>query len=242
MARRPISTARPRRSRMRHAPAASRRIAPELCKVRPPSAGERVQGMPDAGRTHGPPAEKTQAAVTTGSAETTGIPRATVLTLIRDLPGDRLDCPRRLRARRNAGLTSAPGGQDHTISRPRQCARPAPLPASTAPRTPRIVTTRTPLFDEAGSREISIVSEKKKAQFFGAGTDTAHRPERADEIGFCATHSVSEMAARHWTWPPALVQPGTTTWGYVCFGALGRGPANVRPPLLTRPGVRGPSR
>ena len=38
--------------------------------------------------------QRTQAAVTTGSAETTGIPRAMVLTLIRDLPGDRLSCPR----------------------------------------------------------------------------------------------------------------------------------------------------
>jgi len=36
--------------------------------------------MPDAGRTHGPLQQKTQAAVTTGKAETTGIPCATVLT------------------------------------------------------------------------------------------------------------------------------------------------------------------
>jgi hypothetical protein len=43
--------------------------------------------MPGAGRPHGPPAEKKQAAVTTGSAETSGIPRAMVLRLIRDLPG-----------------------------------------------------------------------------------------------------------------------------------------------------------
>jgi hypothetical protein len=81
---------------------------------------ERARRMPDAGRTHGPPAEKTQAAVTTGSAETTGIPRATVLTLIRDLPGDRLDCPRHLHNARSfaTGLASAPGRQDHTTSRP----------------------------------------------------------------------------------------------------------------------------
>jgi len=36
--------------------------------------------MPGAGRTHGPPATKKQAAVTTGSAGTPGIPRAMVLT------------------------------------------------------------------------------------------------------------------------------------------------------------------
>jgi hypothetical protein len=35
---------------------------------------------------------------------------------IRDLPGDRLSCPRRPRARRLADLASAPGCQDHTIS------------------------------------------------------------------------------------------------------------------------------
>jgi hypothetical protein len=42
--------------------------------------------MPDAGRTHGPPATKKQAAVTTGSAGATGIPRAMALRLIRALP------------------------------------------------------------------------------------------------------------------------------------------------------------
>jgi hypothetical protein len=51
-----------------------------------PSSNKRAQGMPDAGRTHGPPAAKKQAAVTTGSAETTGIPRAVVLTLISRSP------------------------------------------------------------------------------------------------------------------------------------------------------------
>jgi hypothetical protein len=54
--------------------------------LRPSSAAgyalrkQRARGMPDAGRTHGPPATKKQAAVTTGSAETTGIPRAMALT------------------------------------------------------------------------------------------------------------------------------------------------------------------
>ena len=37
-----------------------------------------------------------------------GIPRAMVLTLIRDLPGDRLDCPSRLADHLPLGLTSAP--------------------------------------------------------------------------------------------------------------------------------------
>jgi hypothetical protein len=43
---------------------------------------QRAQGMPGAGLAHGPPAEKKQAAVTTGSAEHPGIPRATALRRI----------------------------------------------------------------------------------------------------------------------------------------------------------------
>ncbi|MGY4306871.1 hypothetical protein ACVIJ6_004114 [Bradyrhizobium sp. USDA 4369] len=42
--------------------------------------------MPGEGLTHGPPAEKMQAAGTTGAA-VTGIPCAMVFTLIRSLPG-----------------------------------------------------------------------------------------------------------------------------------------------------------
>jgi len=59
---------------------------------------------------------------TTGTSRTSGLPCATVLTLIRALPRDRLSCPcvatTRVRALRWA---PAPGRQDHTISRPRRC-------------------------------------------------------------------------------------------------------------------------
>ena len=43
--------------------------------------------MPGEGLTHGPPATRKQAAVTTGSAASTGIPRTMALRLIRGLPG-----------------------------------------------------------------------------------------------------------------------------------------------------------
>ncbi len=43
--------------------------------------------MPGEGLTHGPPANKMQAAGTTGKAEHSGIPCAMVFTLIRSLPG-----------------------------------------------------------------------------------------------------------------------------------------------------------
>jgi hypothetical protein len=52
-------------------------------------------------------------------AEQPGLPCAMVYRLIRDLPGDRLSCPRHLkkRAKRISGnLTPAPGCQDHTTS------------------------------------------------------------------------------------------------------------------------------
>src|SRR5438270_14069049 len=54
-----------------------------------PSSRQRARGMPGAGRTHGPPAEKKQAAVTTGSAETSrhsprdGATVSFVLSLVR---------------------------------------------------------------------------------------------------------------------------------------------------------------
>jgi len=57
-------------------------------------------------------------------SQITGLPCATVLTLIRALLRDRLSCPCCLRARRFIDLASAPGCQDHTISRPHQLVRP----------------------------------------------------------------------------------------------------------------------
>jgi hypothetical protein len=53
---------------------------------------KRAQGMPGEGLTHGPPADKRQAAVTTGSAGSSGGPCAMVLTLSFALPGSWLRC------------------------------------------------------------------------------------------------------------------------------------------------------
>src|SRR6185312_12059952 len=96
-----------------HAAAFPRLVQPGLSRS-PPM--KRAQGMPDAGRTHGPPATKKQAAVTTGKAGTTGIPCAMVLRLIRALPG----VPGLLAsvALRNVSqrLIPASGDQDHAIS------------------------------------------------------------------------------------------------------------------------------
>ncbi len=93
----------------------SPRKAPELLPNRNPHDKE---GAGNAGCWPQPMARlhiRKQAAVTTGPAGTSGIPCAMGFRLIRDLPGDRLSCPRHRRII-TASLASAPGCQDHTIS------------------------------------------------------------------------------------------------------------------------------
>jgi hypothetical protein len=59
--------------------------------------------------------------------------------------------------------------------------------ASTATRTPRIVTTRTPLFDEAGWREDGAdLGEMRSGIFSMRNLDGPNRVESAREIRFCA--------------------------------------------------------
>ncbi len=70
------------------------------------------------------------------------------------------------------------------------------LSASTAPRTPRIVTTRTSLFHRGGmAREKQRFREKGSGIFFAADLDRANHVETADEIRFCA-QSVSRVFGR----------------------------------------------
>jgi hypothetical protein len=59
--------------------------------------------------------------------------------------------------------------------------------ASTATRTPRIVTTRTPLFDEAGWREDGAdLGEMRSGIFLARNLDDPNRVEIISEIRFCA--------------------------------------------------------
>ena len=59
--------------------------------------------------------------------------------------------------------------------------------ASTATRTPRIVTTRTPLFDEAGWREDGAdLGEMRSGIFLLRNLDGPNRVESAGEIRVCA--------------------------------------------------------
>ena len=108
-----------------------------------------------------------QAAVTTGSAETTGIPRATVLTLIRALlgvPGLLATVASGIISRRLGASVGAPGPRDFTsassafVSRKPNVHR---IPAS------RVVTIarNVPLI-EAGCSDIITDSEKAKDKYY----------------------------------------------------------------------------
>jgi hypothetical protein len=66
-----------------------------------------------------------------------------------------------------------------------QCLARASALASTATRTPRIVTTRTPLFDEAGWREDGAdLGEMRSDIFLLHNLDDPNHFESADEIRF----------------------------------------------------------
>ena len=68
--------------------------------------------------------------------------------------------------------------------------------ASTATRTPRIVTTRTPLFDEAGWREDGADLGEMRSRIFSArNLDDPNQVEMADEIRVLA----QRVLAYFWT-------------------------------------------
>jgi hypothetical protein len=108
----------------RRAISASRHDMPEFMTENCPSADERARE----GRVLVAPAVRVQTKSTRQNhryGRTTGLPRAMALRLIRDLPGDRLDCPRRPRASiSSTDLASAPGCQNHAISPSHRVVRP----------------------------------------------------------------------------------------------------------------------
>jgi hypothetical protein len=68
--------------------------------------------------------------------------------------------------------------------------------ASTATRTPRIVTTRTPLFDEAGWREDGAdLGEMRSGIFLRGGLDVANQIDWVEEISFLAQPACGRNAA-----------------------------------------------
>jgi hypothetical protein len=80
--------------------------------------------------------QKTQAAVTTGSAGSTDIPCAMVLTLLRALPGVHDLVSHRRLPIISANLTPAQGCQDHTTSPSERCRSSARETARSTPHRP----------------------------------------------------------------------------------------------------------
>src|SRR5262249_25947445 len=78
--------------------------------------------------------QETQAAVTTGSADIAGIPRAMGYGLYVISPGSGLSCPRHPQDHQLANLTPASRRQDHTISPSASSALVSRTEASTASR------------------------------------------------------------------------------------------------------------
>jgi len=102
--------------------------------------------MPGEGLTHGPPAEKNAGGSHHRCSRINRHSLRDGLRLIRALLGDRLSCPRQSLGSSNpTTLASAPGCQDHATSPSAKRQSSAAALTSTAPRTQRIVTTRTPL-------------------------------------------------------------------------------------------------
>jgi hypothetical protein len=103
-------------------------FAPELSKKFVPLSKRRAQGRPGAGRRPWSACNKKHAAEPQAQPRSPGLPCAMVLRIIRDLPGERLSCPRRGRLV-IAHLASAPRCQNHATSsshRDRSSARASP--------------------------------------------------------------------------------------------------------------------
>jgi hypothetical protein len=162
--------------------------------------------MPGAGCTREPCVQKSvhfTHASNTGSAETTGIPRAMVLRLIARSPRSAgLDSLRRLKGSSPQGLIPASGDQDHTPSpsAPAHSSRAPPRPPHPAPR---FVTTAKRLCSERGTgRKIGVIWVSGKAKYFCKQGLTGFRKIRpsgksAEEIGGAvARMSASDMRER----------------------------------------------
>ena len=144
------------------------RFASELCETKP-SENERAQGRPGVGLAHGPPANKKQAAVTTGLAETPGLPCAAGLRLTPRSPRGPAVLPPSLAIRHcELGIsTGMPGPHGFTVReisfvrvQTRCDIHGPPLPAST------FVTIAIRPSARGGMRQISTISVKAKEDYF----------------------------------------------------------------------------
>ena len=110
--------------------------------------------------------QKKQAAVTTGSARSTGIPCAMVLRLIRDLPGDRALLPPSLHDHSRATWPQRREARTTRLRRPHWLARLFEPSASTASRTHVRDDRDTPLLVEAGRGDGNMDFGKTEVKYF----------------------------------------------------------------------------
>src|SRR3569833_99850 len=134
--------------------------------------------MPGEGLTHGPPAEKNAGGSHHRFSRTSGIPCAVVLTLIRDIPGDRLIapvCDDALSPARCADLSTGRSGP-HDFTSGSQAVR---LTAATRPPLPHLSyrddRPKRPSLTRWVSDEEASISEKEKEEYFHANGWIASR-------------------------------------------------------------------
>jgi hypothetical protein len=127
-----------RPSRIAHAIPFPRPDSPGCFRMSPPSWKSRAQGRPGAGRARGPPAEKKQAAVTTGPAEHARPSLRDGLAAYTRSPWGPAVLPPSSARRTSiaANLASAPGCQDHAISPSHQVVRPREINPRCDPTRP----------------------------------------------------------------------------------------------------------
>src|SRR5882724_8725460 len=166
-----------------------RRRRPSFAKARP-SESERAQGRPGTGWHPWSACNKKARGRTTGSAEDTRPSlRNGFNGFLRALPGDHslvATVARETRERLHdlSACIGAPGPHDFAVR-----ARASRLPPHPRPPHPAstFVTTRTPLFDEAGWRhEATDLGATGSEIFFRAGLDDPNQLERTGEISFYA--------------------------------------------------------
>jgi hypothetical protein len=168
--------------------------APELCEGLALSIEKRAQGRPDAGRTHGPRANKNargrnhryepnnRPSLRDGLRLTPSSPRG---------PGSFAPVTPKARVARSRSLASASGCQDHTawpsasklFVRPR-IARDNPDCVHRIPRSTLVTIAKRPLIERGTRGEDTNFGKNEIGIFFGAGLDRGDRIETAGEIGF----------------------------------------------------------
>ena len=172
--------------------------------------------MPGAGCTHGPRATKKHAAEPQVQPEQPGIPRAMVLRLIRDLPGDRTFLSPSS-VNRLTDLAPALGRQDHTISPSASCCSSHNTPRPSHPAPTSVTIARRPSYRRRDAREHGFDLPDGATEKFASPW---HDGQFAHDAHAYHSHRViARIRSNHWTSPvlpldDALLRPqrAPTMW------------------------------